>query len=212
MPKPAKSSASAATRKKHAKKSGKDDGPDIKPKSKGQKKLTKEEKKAKVKQYVPPPKPPAPAIPDPLDSQGLAHQLPAELVVTLRRLGKKDDVTRRKGLEELRDDWIRPMVQPKTSEDQELARELKESALLVAIPIWVSLTPECVVRTLTRPAVAPSCRPLAVTFTSHPHSTNPTRFPLLSSPSPGIFILSLTWLPTRKSSPRHYRLMDGRGC
>ena len=113
MPKPSKSSASAGTRKKHAKKAVRDGEEQenrfqqqVK-RQRGEKKLSKAQQKSlpKVKQYIPPPKPPAPPIPDPLDGQGLARTLPAELVVVLRRLGKKDEVTRRKGLEELKEGW-----------------------------------------------------------------------------------------------------------
>ncbi|WWD02614.1 hypothetical protein V865_000654 [Kwoniella europaea PYCC6329] len=150
MPKPNKSSASAGTRKKNARKAARVTGEDpdeAQPKSgmkpqRGQKKLSKAQKKAlpKIKQYIPPPKPPAPPIPDPLDGLGLARTLPAELVVVLRRLGKKDDVTRRKGLEELKEGWINELITTKDlTEDQEmgLERELKETAILSAIPVWL---------------------------------------------------------------------------
>ena len=143
MPKQ-KSSASAGTRKKHAKKAaGKDGETDNAPKQqpkklqRGQKKLSKAQQRAlpKVKQYIPPPKPPAPLIPDPLDGQGLAKMLPAELVVILRRLGKKDDITRRKGLDDLRE-WVLNVLK----EDDEVEREIQESNLGTAIPVWVSYT------------------------------------------------------------------------
>jgi len=140
MVKPGKSSASSNTRKKHAKKSIADneDGsqqPQTQQKKQRGQKLTKAQKKAlpKIKQYIPPPKPPAPPIPDPLDGQGLARSLPAELVVVLRRLGKKDHVTRRKGLEELREGWVLGL-----KAGDELEKEMKETALLSAIPVWVS--------------------------------------------------------------------------
>ncbi|WWC90682.1 uncharacterized protein L201_005618 [Kwoniella dendrophila CBS 6074] len=150
MPKQSKSSASAGTRKKNARKSAKVTGEDpdqvevksgLKP-QRGQKKLSKAQKKAlpKIKQFIPPPKPPAPPIPDPLDGLGLARTLPAELVVILRRLGKKDDITRRKGLEELKDNYISPLLSKnggEISEDEELDKELKETALLSAIPVWL---------------------------------------------------------------------------
>jgi len=148
MPKANKSSASAGTRKKNAKKAAGKDGEDGPPATKnqpkkmqrGQKKLSKAQQRAlpKIKQYVPPPKPPAPPIPDPLDGQGLARTLPAELVVVLRRLGKKDDVTRRKGLEELREGWILEIAKTGLDEEQEVERETKESALECAVPVWVS--------------------------------------------------------------------------
>lgn len=143
MPKPSRSSASAGTRKKHAKKAGIDeDDPNVTQEQRpqrGQKKLSKAQKKAlpKVKQYIPPPKPPAPPILDPLDCQGLARALPPELVVVLRRLGKKDDVTRRKGLEELREGWVGDVLGPFVEDENGVERELKETALLSAVPVWV---------------------------------------------------------------------------
>ena len=153
MPKGNKSSASAGTRNKHAKKGSKlDEGASQASGSaggqvKGSKKLTKAQKKLpKVKQYIPPPKAPAPAIPDPLDSQGLAHSLPPELVVVLRRIGKKDGVTKRKGLEELREGWVLPLLSPVSTEgvaregDLELENEIRESSMVSAVPIWVSAT------------------------------------------------------------------------
>jgi hypothetical protein len=140
MPKPNKSSASSGTRKKHAKKTNPNDEDDrsttAQPKQRGQKKLSKAQKKAlpRIKQYIPPPKPPAPLVPDPLDGMGLARTLPAELVVVLRRLGKKDGVTRRKGLEELREGWISNVGD---GTNDEVERELQEAALVSAIPVWV---------------------------------------------------------------------------
>lgn len=144
-----KSSASAGTRKKHARKAGKDED-DLPPvnKQRGQKKqtrgadgkkLSKAQRKAaaKIKTYIPPPKPPAPPIPDPLDGQGLARTLPAELVVTLRRLGKKDDVTRRKGLEELREQWLSPVLRKAEGEEEETQRDITLAALQSALPVWL---------------------------------------------------------------------------
>ena len=152
MPKPNKSSASSGTRKKNAKKAAsKTDDPDAPPSGgggggkggqqpkhkaqRGEKKLSKAQKRAqpKIKQYVPPPKPPAPPIPDPLDGQGLARTLPADLVVILRRLGKKDDVTRRKGVDELKE-WVEGVRQ----EEDEVERETREVVLTSAVPVWVS--------------------------------------------------------------------------
>nr|KIR46016.1 hypothetical protein I312_04558 [Cryptococcus bacillisporus CA1280] len=150
MPKANKSSASAGTRKKHAaKKTHREHGddsdhqpqsgaPQPSKKQRGEKKLSKAQKRAlpKVKQYVPPPKPPAPPILDPLDGQGLARTLPADLVVVLRRLGKKDAVTRRKGLEEFRDGWVKYILNEKPTEEEEAEREVKEIALVAAMPVW----------------------------------------------------------------------------
>jgi hypothetical protein len=93
-------------------------------------------RKLRKRHYIPPPKPPAPPIPDPLDGMGLARTLPAELVVVLRRLGKKDEVTRRKGLEELKEGWVGEIL---GGQGDEVERELKETALLSAVPVWVSV-------------------------------------------------------------------------
>lgn len=141
------SSASSATKKKQARKAGKDE-PVEHPPQRGQKVkgLSKAEKKALKngpKLYVPPPKPPQPALPDPLDAQGLARTLPAELVVVLRRLGKKDPVTKRKGLEELRDGWITVALTGGStpSDGADLEKELKELALIEALPVWLHHLP-----------------------------------------------------------------------
>jgi hypothetical protein len=141
------SSASAGTRKKNARKAAKGGaGEDLdesvpqhtqKTQQGKNKRLSKAQKRAlpKAKRYVPPPKPPAPPIPNPLDSQGLAGQLPAELVVALRGLGKKDDVTRRKALEELKDVWVAGVVK---GEGDEVEKEVREAALVSSTPVWVS--------------------------------------------------------------------------
>jgi E3 ubiquitin-protein ligase listerin len=143
MPKaPNKSSASKATlKKKAAKKAAKEgDDPAPPPQQRSTKGLTKAEKKAikaQPKVYVPPPKPPAAVLPDPLDAQGLARTLPAELVVVLRRLGKKDAITRRKGLDELRLEWVEPVKKRSAmveGGDQDL---YKMDALIEALPVWV---------------------------------------------------------------------------
>ena len=184
MPKPNKSSASAGTRKKHAKKATHLDpdapGPSTQPKQRqrGEKKLSKAQKRSepKIKQYIPPPKPPAPPILDPLDGQGLARTLDPELVVVLRRLGKKDDVTRRKGLEELRD-WVGGV---KSLED-EIEQEIKFAELVTAVPVWVSLSRVLIaggvsaftVQLLTS-ADAQSCEPTSVPLSSFYRHSRPT--------------------------------------
>lgn len=126
MPKPTKSSASSGTRKKHARKSGKnDEGQAPPPKDKRLKGKDKAKAKAepKKKVYIPPLKP-APVQQDPLDSLGLAKVLPPDLVVVLRRLSKKDAVTKGKALEELMSSWVG------RGNDT-------ESTLEVAMPVWV---------------------------------------------------------------------------
>ncbi|PFH48098.1 hypothetical protein AMATHDRAFT_66268, partial [Amanita thiersii Skay4041] len=103
-----KSSASSATRKKHARKAvqsqPEDPGPLPKEKKpKGKEKGKKKEPRQKM--YIPPVKP-APVLPDPLDTTGLAHTLPPELLVVLRSFGKKAEITKIRALEELLGSWV----------------------------------------------------------------------------------------------------------
>lgn len=126
MPKPNKSSASSGTRKKHARKSGKnDEGQAPPPKEKRLKGKDKAKAKAepKKKVYIPPSKP-APVQQDPLESHGLAKILPPELVVVLKRLSKKDGVTKGKALEELMSSWVGK------GKESELTME-------ATVPVWV---------------------------------------------------------------------------
>lgn len=133
-----KSSASSATRKKHARKAagGAEQALPLpkekKSKDKSGKGKGKKEKEPRVKMYIRPSKP-VPVRPDPLDSLGLAKVLPPDLLVILKRLSKKDAVTKRKAIEELRDDWVECILR---GED---AREggMRESALVVAMAVWV---------------------------------------------------------------------------
>jgi hypothetical protein len=129
MPKAQKSSATSGTRKKNARKAASTiPHPEIPviPKQKKQKGQKKEPRK---KVYIPPSKP-APPQPDPLDTLGLAHQLPPELVIILRSLGKKDPITKGRALEELQLKWI-----------DECSKKGDESvecdALVTMLPVWV---------------------------------------------------------------------------
>ncbi|KAK0191944.1 hypothetical protein F5146DRAFT_1102178 [Armillaria mellea] len=107
-----KSSASSGTRKKHAKKAAGPIEPDagqtkekrVKNKEKG-----KGKKEPRQKVYIPPVKP-APVQPDPLETTGIAHQLPPELLVVLRGLGKKAVVTKAKALDDLQDEDLIPTL------------------------------------------------------------------------------------------------------
>ncbi|KAI0371298.1 hypothetical protein BV20DRAFT_1035310 [Pilatotrama ljubarskyi] len=109
MPPKGKSSATSATRKKHARKAAAGQGAPEEPqepkekKAKGKDKKSKKEPRKKV--YIPPVKP-APVQPDPLDTLGLAQKLPPELLVVLRLLSKKDATTKRRALEELQTTWV----------------------------------------------------------------------------------------------------------
>lgn len=149
MPKPNKSSATSNTRKKQNAKKGADGKPmrqkTPKPDDPSMKGLTKAQRKAlkenRPRVFVPPPRPPVPARPDPLDAQGLARTLPAELVVILRRLGKKDAITRRKGIDELKELWVDLVATAQKSDGQDTDDEIswKEDALTEALPVWVCM-------------------------------------------------------------------------
>lgn len=145
-----KSSASSATRKKHAsKKAGVSEGTSSQPTDdaappppsqstqRGQKKAKKVSRfDPKVKVYVPPPPPPKGA-PDPVDLYlGGGKDLDPELVVILRRLGKRDEATLLKGVEAL-EGWVRDVR--KGEGEEEWRREAREEELVQALMAWVSL-------------------------------------------------------------------------
>ncbi|KAF8970121.1 hypothetical protein BDZ97DRAFT_1792056 [Flammula alnicola] len=124
-----KSSASSGTRKKHLKKHAPAEDPlpkDKKPKGKGEKGKKKE---PRVKMYIPPVKP-APVQPDPLETTGLAHTLPADLLVVLRNISKKAQVTKTRALEELQSAWINQCM--KEGRDSSLVYTLVEM-----LPVWL---------------------------------------------------------------------------
>jgi hypothetical protein len=141
MGKPSKSSASAGTRKKQSRKAAARDG-DNQPqqqqsaKTKGGKKNKKE---PRVKMYIPPTKP-QPLQRDPIDVLGLGSVLPADLLVVLRRLMKKDAVTKQKALEELQAAWIdKARRLPKSHEGGSLPQGELVEMLRTALPAWVRL-------------------------------------------------------------------------
>ena len=128
-----KSSASSATRKKHAKKTATPDEPPLppnanqkRPKTKAERKLSKKE--PRVKMYIPPVKP-APIQPDPLETTGLAHTLPADLLVVLRNISKKAQVTKIRALEELQTGWVEKCIQDKEGS--------LDDTLVKMLPVWV---------------------------------------------------------------------------
>jgi stearoyl-CoA desaturase (delta-9 desaturase) len=121
---PGKSSATSATRKKHAKKYA-PPPEEPAPRTKKEKKARgKKEQKQKI--YIPPVKP-APVQPDPLETTGLAHSLPPELLIVLRSFNKKAEVTKIRALEELQVGWV-----DKSGED-----EMVEYNLVQMLPVWV---------------------------------------------------------------------------
>ena len=79
-----------------------------------------------------PPKP-TPVRLDPLDTLGLAKVLPADLLVILKRLAKKDAVTKRKAMDDLLVGWVESAVKCVDADE----RRLKESSLKTAVPVWV---------------------------------------------------------------------------
>ncbi|EUC55355.1 E3 ubiquitin-protein ligase listerin, putative [Rhizoctonia solani AG-3 Rhs1AP] len=104
MGKQGKSSASSATRKKHAKKAATHD-PSIAiapsaSKAQGKGKGKGKNKEPRVKQYIPPPKY-KPLVEDPIESSKIASVLPPNVVLCFKGLSKKDPVTKTKALDEL---------------------------------------------------------------------------------------------------------------
>ncbi|KAG1729725.1 hypothetical protein EDB19DRAFT_1641737 [Suillus lakei] len=133
MPKNTKSSASSGTRKKNARKAAVGVPPLEVPVAPKQKKQKGQKKEPRKKVYIPPSKP-APPQPDPLDTLGLIHRLPPELVIILRSLGKKDPVTKGRALEEIQSKWI-----------DESSRKGDESVecdgLVTMLPVWFHRAP-----------------------------------------------------------------------
>ncbi|KAF8500410.1 hypothetical protein F5888DRAFT_1682008 [Russula emetica] len=149
-----KSSASSATRKKHARKATttKDAPPTDTPnlpkekKAKGKDKGKGKEPPRK-KMYIPPVKP-QPVQQDPIDALGLAQRLPAELLVVWRGLSKKDAVTKGKALEELRAGWIDHVHLLLSSNDDDDAHRDADAegharleALILSLPVWMHHVP-----------------------------------------------------------------------
>ncbi|KAI9452266.1 hypothetical protein F5148DRAFT_1331820 [Russula earlei] len=143
-----KSSASSATRKKHARKAaGKDapltDAPNL-PKEKKLKGKDKGRGKEppRKKVYVPPVKP-QPVQQDPIDSLGLAQRLPADLLVVWRGLSKKDVLTKVKALDELRVGWI-DCVHILLNDDEghrDAEGPARLEALMASLPVWMHHLP-----------------------------------------------------------------------
>lgn len=148
MPKPSKSSASSATRKKHQKKAASALGIDVDPSSssakqqvggskpKNKEKTARGKKDGKkseprVKAFIPPVKP-GRRQPDPLDVGGLARRLPPELVVVLRNVGKKAQVTKIRALEELGSGWVERVGRSVGGDVGMVV-----SSLVEMIPAWV---------------------------------------------------------------------------
>lgn len=145
-----KSSASSATRKKHSKKAT-DEEP-VAPPQRGQKKGIKKDRFApKIKVYTPPPATPK-GLPDPVDlylTQG--QQIDPELIVILRKLGKRDESTISKGLEGF-EIWLKAALEAEKEhimsaevatedDDEEWIREKKRDEIVESMAVWVSIQP-----------------------------------------------------------------------
>lgn len=129
-----KSSATSGTRKKHAKKAavpGEPEAGQMKEKRAKNKEKGKGKKELRQKVYIPPVKP-APVQPDPLETTGIAHQLPPELLVVLRSLGKKAVVTKARALEDLQSGWVERAL----AGDEDLIPTLH-----IMFPVWVRPVP-----------------------------------------------------------------------
>ncbi|KAG6379677.1 hypothetical protein JVT61DRAFT_10198 [Boletus reticuloceps] len=147
MAKGQKSSATSGTRKKNARKATQGSvapQPSPPPKQSRPKganhKLSKREAREQHKKVYIPPIKPAPPVLDPLDTTGLAHLLPPELVVVLRALGKKDAVTRGKAIEEL-GKWVEDAIKEQAARDSGHDRYEEESGktdmIVKMLPVWL---------------------------------------------------------------------------
>lgn len=96
-----------------------------KPRGKEKAKLKAEPRK---KVYIPPVRPRA-IQPDPLDTLEIAYSISSELLVVLRKLGKKDPVTKIRALEELQYDWV---LKTEKTNDPQLLEEI-----VTVLPVWV---------------------------------------------------------------------------
>ena len=200
MPKNQKSSATSATRKKHARKAV--GGEQLLPLPKEKKDKTEKRGKGKhaeprQKIYIPPSKP-APVRPDPLTSTGLASRLPPDLLVILRRLAKKDPTTRQKAVEELNAGWLARVSQE------------TEATLTVALPAWVRLVKYLNEGLeLTAPYAASPCSnplPQRFTETSRAFRTDPLRMAQAGRPSIST-CAAVAWRSTSRTNLGAYRCM-----
>ncbi|KAJ7150874.1 hypothetical protein C8R43DRAFT_887120 [Mycena crocata] len=137
---PKSSSASSGTRKKHLRKAlGEvEPPPPREKKEKGKKAHRSDPPRPKV--YIAPVKPAA-AVPDPLESSGLAHRLPPALLVVLRSLGKKAPVTKVRALEELQRDWVAPCARAGAEEEDGEGGKSTVYAVLDMLPVWLHHLP-----------------------------------------------------------------------
>lgn len=117
-------------------------------KNKGSKKHKKGEAPPppRKKAYIPPPKPPKGNL-DPVDLFGLGvtggsgssyERVPAEKVVLLRLLNKKDESSIERALEELWD-WIQDRNPDEKESESEDGEAMRMNQIAETVPVWVSV-------------------------------------------------------------------------
>ncbi|KNE90343.1 hypothetical protein PSTG_16214 [Puccinia striiformis f. sp. tritici PST-78] len=172
---PKSSSASAATRKKHAKKSHQQpgNGPDVDsgPAINGPKQK-KDKKAPKVKRFIPPPTYTGESDPVDIFRIGLdGSPVQPERAVILRKVGKKDPVTIERGL----DEWIN-WINTSSPDSNELSEPLE---LLATVPVLIHHFHRLVVHPSRRVRVL--ALTLLDTFVSYQHDQDhPCRSVLLN--------------------------------
>ncbi|GAA6054199.1 hypothetical protein JCM3770_002829 [Rhodotorula araucariae] len=179
-----KSSTSKATQKKHAAKAarkagkhgGDDDGDgDAAPvpvqgggMQRGQKKLKKKDRLLRPKQYIAPVKPKGDLDPVDLFLVQRGKQLDPALVVTLRGLAKRDDVTLAKAAEAL-DAWIRDTLrQDRDADGEEWERQLRQEGVVDAMDVWAHHFPRLALHPSRRLRLQVHALHALLTSTSHP--------------------------------------------
>ncbi|KAL8278772.1 hypothetical protein RQP46_008841 [Phenoliferia psychrophenolica] len=144
-----KSSASSATRKKHAKKAEADEGGEPsssssqQPAQRGQKKEKGPKKsrfEPKVKSYTPPPPPPK-GMPDPVDLYlGGGGSVDPELVVILRRLGKRDEATIFKAVDGFAT-WVNDVASGQRGGSEDWEKERARNEVVEVLSVWAHHLP-----------------------------------------------------------------------
>ncbi|KPV76129.1 uncharacterized protein RHOBADRAFT_53112, partial [Rhodotorula graminis WP1] len=180
-----KSSTSKATQKKHAAKAAKrahkhGDGDDDdeagpatpaakqQPPQRGQKKLKKKDRLARPKQYIAPVKPKGEADPVDVYLVQRGKQVDPALLVTLRSLQKRDEVTLAKAAEAF-DAWIRDTLREDQDEQgEEWERELKQEGVVDAMNVWAHHFPRLALHPSRRLRLQVHALHSLLTSTSHP--------------------------------------------
>ncbi|BGP46344.1 hypothetical protein JCM10450v2_002186 [Rhodotorula kratochvilovae] len=177
-----KSSTSKATQKKHAAKAAKkagrgEEGEDVPPQQqqavgggmqRGQKKLKKKDRLARPKQYIPPVKPKGDLDPVDLFLVQQGKHLDPALLVTLRGLAKRDEVTLAKAAEAL-DLWIRDTLrQDQDGDGEDWERELRQEGVVDAMDVWAHHFPRLALHPSRRLRLQVHALHALLTSTAHP--------------------------------------------